>query len=133
MKSILPLFISFLLIAIFYSSCQFGHIKSVTGNYYLVAVDAGEDMCLTFKDEEEHSSFATIIPSTVFAVGFNAEYIIAKRHPRSLTDERYNDKTEYYILPIQKEIDYKQLDSLVRPMSKNEFHNSEENFIFQIL
>jgi hypothetical protein len=57
-----------------------------------------------------------VIGQTVFAVGWNAEFIIAKRHPSEGTEATKINKsvTEFYILNVATE-------KLVGPLNEVEF------------
>lgn len=70
--------------------------KQLDGPYYLWAADTSEQMALYYRVSE--GTGVNRIPSTVFAVGWDAKHIIAKRHP-------YNDRsvTQYYILERAKD------------------------------
>lgn len=77
--------------------CQ-GFVKDekITGRYHLVSIDIPEDLTLCYKLES--GDYKGVLEETIFAVGFNDNYIIAKQHPS-------NNRaiTNYYIVPIYKE------------------------------
>ena len=69
--------------------------KKIVGKYYLVAVDVAEDMTICYK--LENGDYLGVVEETIFAVGFNEKYIIAKQHPG-------NNKsvTNYFIIPVNQ-------------------------------
>ena len=79
--------------------------KKIIDNYYLIAVDIDEQCALCHRDKGENGASIVIRP-TVFAAGYNDQYIIAKQHP--LIEARHDsiDKsiTNYYIVPRKEEI-----------------------------
>ena len=76
--------------AVVLSGCGFVHDETIVGPYRLVAIDVEEEMdvCYSIKD-----GCIGRIPATVFATGFNHEYIVAARHPN-----RDRSKVEYFYL-----------------------------------
>jgi len=91
---------------LFLTSCGFANKTKVTGNYYLVAADANEQMSFCFHTPEDGSNYGDIVGSCVYAVGFNEKYIISKQHPTDLMHSNRLDKsiTNYFIVPIEKDI-----------------------------
>jgi hypothetical protein len=79
-----------LLIAVTVVACGFVHDQTIDGPYRLVAIDVEEqmDVCYSIQD-----ACVGRIGETVFAVGHDASYIVAARHPAN------NRKvTEYFYL-----------------------------------
>jgi len=70
--------------------CGFVHDEKIDGPYRLVAVDSESQMSVCYG---LGSNCVGRIPETVFAVGSDAKYVVAARHPA-------NDrtKTEFYYL-----------------------------------
>lgn len=105
-----------LLIFIFLSGCQdFVIEENVTGNYYLIATDIYEDLALSYKLKED--GYLGVVGETVFSVGFNDDYIIAKQHP-------FNMKhiTNYFIIPIYKEYTLYPEKGIIGPMNYIDFN-----------
>jgi hypothetical protein len=72
------------------TACGFVHDQKIDGPYRLVAIDVDEqmDVCYSIQD-----ACVGRISETVFAVGHDASYIVAARHPSN------NRKiTEYFYL-----------------------------------
>ncbi|RYD81223.1 MAG: DUF3997 domain-containing protein [Verrucomicrobiaceae bacterium] len=66
----------------------------LTGHYYLVAEDVPEQMKVIYNLEPGDRLSRHRIPETVFAVGWDRRYIVAKQHPqnnRSITNYYYLD------------------------------------------
>ncbi len=97
------------------------HNEKLTGRFYLLAIDDMSDMTVCHLDSIYRIG---IIPSTVFAVGYNDKYIIAKQHPEELTKI---DKsiTNYYIIPI-KNVQYYNEKDVIGPMTKDSFENKRK-------
>lgn len=77
------------------SGCGEGFVenKQVTGRYHLIAVDVIEDLSLDYKLKT--GDYIGVVPETIFAVGFNSDYIITKQHPGN-----NKEITNYFIVPI---------------------------------
>ena len=91
--------------------------KNITGNYYLTAPDDDLQLSLTYGKPDE-DFYSGIIESTVFAVGYNKDYIIAKQHPRKFPDDLDRTITNYYILPITHNYNW----NLIGPLTLIEFN-----------
>jgi len=104
----------------------FAKKEKIIGNYYLIAGDIEEDMCISFHEEKDGSIYGTIINATVFAVGFNNKYIIAKQHPRIFPQPCDKNVTNYFILPIKKEMDWKTKNGLIGPLSIQQFNQTKK-------
>ncbi len=104
------------------NACQaFFYEEHIIGNYYLVAVDGDEDMCISYQVEDQKMYGEIIIPSTVFAVGYDEDFIIVKQHPMNFPDV---DKsiTNYFIIPVKNKI-HKTLElNKIGPLSLEEFN-----------
>jgi len=100
-----------------FASCDFAIKEKVTDNYYLIATDIGEDCSLGYHLPSDGDIYGTIIDATVFAVGFNDEYIIAKQHPRVFPNEPDKKITNYFILRITKDFDSKGRNTLFGPLN----------------
>ena len=81
------MFLSFLLVNL--SACiggfGFALKKHLFGNYYLTAVDIIEQCGLSYRSESYSDIWGgnfggTVIGQTVFAVGYNDKYLIAKQY-----------------------------------------------------
>jgi hypothetical protein len=113
-----------LLIAIAFFGCGMAiHKENVVGNYYLIATDAGEDMNLGFKHSE--SSYWTMVRNTVYAVGFNKEFIIVKQHPREFPSQPDNTITNYFIVPIYSRVIHSMDKDVIGPLSKEAFEDKK--------
>ncbi|HMF70097.1 MAG TPA: DUF3997 domain-containing protein [Flavitalea sp.] len=86
-----------------YLFIQFGcigvaHNEKLIKNYFLGAFDIDEELSLQAVDSSGYAF--DVVPATVYAVGFNDEYIIAKQHP--LQNPENKSVTNYFIVPIGK-------------------------------
>ena len=98
--------VSFLFLLLFAQGCGFVYERHLTGNYYLIAVDTKEDMDVCYHPQSEDAPYAGITGASVYAVGYDDEFILAKGY-RALKDsmgrslQRYDRQvTEYYIIPV---------------------------------
>lgn len=68
--------------------------ERIDGPYRLVATDVMEDMSVCY--DLGTGSCVGRVNETVFAVGWNFEYIVAARHPREFAHELDKSETEYF-------------------------------------
>ncbi|WP_333662222.1 hypothetical protein [Chishuiella changwenlii] len=98
-----------------FSSCNDIKSNQIIGRYYLVAVDTKDDMSIGYEVDESGNT-VDVVPETIFSVGNNDKYIIAKQHPNT------NRKiTNYFIIPIYKEFTYFPEKGVIGPLSLDEF------------
>ncbi len=91
------------------------HDERLIGPYRLSAIDVHEQMSIYY-DLGDGSSIGRI-SETVFAVGWNEKYIVAKQHPNN--DRRV---TNYYYLEIARDSKYADPSaSVTGPLSESEF------------
>ena len=78
------------------SGCGFVHDEHIVGPYYLNAVDTDEQMSLCYA--LDGGDRVGRIDETVFAVGWNDRFIVAKQHPK-------NDRnvTNYFFLEMARD------------------------------
>jgi hypothetical protein len=91
------------------------------GNYYLVAADDDNQLAFSYHTPEDESTYLTIIPATVFAVGYNQNYFIVKQHPYLFAKPPNKQITNYFILPIKKDFNFKTMNGLIGPLTLDEF------------
>ncbi len=70
----------------------------VVDKVYLIAADQIEQLSLVYQNGE--NMYAGLIPQTVFAVGFNEDFIIAKQHPSEFNSSLDKNSTLYYIIDL---------------------------------
>ena len=103
------------------TGCGFVHDERLTGDYRLVAVDVLEQMSVS--RSLPGGNAIGRIDETVFAVGWNDRYIVAKQHPA-------NDRnvTNYYYLDMSRDSAYADPNqSVTGPLAEAEFkrHQAE--------
>ena len=91
------------------------------GNYYLTATDVEDDLSLSYHKPEDGSEYGGIISATVFAIGYNEKYIIVKQHPKVLSKPTNKKITNYFILPIKNDFNYRTMNGLVGPITYDQF------------
>ena len=92
--------IAFLLIL---QSCYFGAglvEKEITDDYFLFANNELNEMSIWFHAEKYSNRL--IVPETVFALGENGDFIIAKSHPKNLESGIDKTVTYYHIIEVDK-------------------------------
>jgi hypothetical protein len=89
-------FISGIVLALNLAGCGFVHDEKIVGPYRLAAIDVFEQMGVCYTVEK--GDCIGRIPETVFSVGWNDRFIVAKQHPS-------NNKlvTNYFILEIARD------------------------------
>jgi len=96
MKKIITLTLLFLLM----QSCYFGMFlveEKLPGNYSLWAENQLDQLKITHGNKDS-SSYNVVIKETVFAVGFNKSFIIAKSFSKQ------NKKIRYHIIEVNKDL-----------------------------
>lgn len=95
----------------------FAHDEHLVGPYYLNAVDIREQMSLAYALED--GSRIGRVDATVFAVGWNDRYIVAKQHP---TDDRR--VTNYFLLEMARDSAYADPSaSVTGPLTETDFQS----------
>jgi hypothetical protein len=87
-------------------------------NYSLKAMDVKSGMSVFYNDNEY---LIGIIQPTVFAVGHNNDFIIAKQHPNNfpIIDKSI---TNYFIIPIKKRVAESVEKNVIGPLTIEEFN-----------
>ena len=106
----------FLGIALAVQGCSgFVYDRKIDGPYRLTAIDTMSAMTVTYALDNKDT--VGRIGKTVFAVGWNKRYIVAKRHPPSS-----NAVTEYFYLDRGADSGYSDPSkSVTGPLSKDDF------------
>jgi hypothetical protein len=119
-KNIVKIAYAFLLSV--FIGCKGVSDEQVVGRYYLVAMDyVKEETSLSYKLED--GNYVGVVDKTIFAVGFNDNYIIAKQHPS-------NNRaiTNYYIVPIYKENTLSPEKGLIGALTLEQFNEKRKEF-----
>jgi hypothetical protein len=91
----------FLLAVTFAPGCVGGGVffkERLVGRFAMWAVDGLSDNSVV-EESEDGRAARVLIPATVFAVGFNDQFVIAKRHPKS--DHQIDSSTtEFYVVSV---------------------------------
>tara|TARA_Y100000034_G_scaffold135013_1_gene205314 strand:+ start:1066 stop:1416 length:351 start_codon:yes stop_codon:yes gene_type:complete len=91
--------------------------REITDDYFLFANNTLDEMSIWYHAEK--NSNRLIVPETVFAVGENGDFIIAKSHPKT-TDNGINKSVTYYhIIEVDKK-SFEQSPNLTLEQYKNE-------------
>lgn len=112
--------------------------QCIIGDYYLTAPDIPEQSTISYRNKKYKDSYLTIIPETVFSVGHNKQYIIAKRHPNINSFSKLDKSIiYYYILPVKSEFTFENKNGLIGPLNEIQFKNQLkalgiQNVVFDI-
>jgi len=101
-------------------SCGSIDKEHIIGNYYLTAVDyvdEGKDLSYNLGS----GNFVGVVGPTVFAVGYNEEYIIAKQHPREFPSLHDKSTINYFIVPINNKVHQSPDENKIGPLTELEF------------
>jgi hypothetical protein len=118
MKEKLYCLLSIFAVAIFVGGCPFlGPVyEEDLGNGYVVcALDVMEDASVILKDSKRASGGTQVVPPTVFAYGWNKDFILAKRHPEKKDRTVDNSVTHWYIVEVAS-------GNVHGPLSEGEFN-----------
>jgi len=103
-------------VVIFVGGCPFhGPIyeEDLVNGYAVWAEDIIEDAAIVLKDKEGPGALE-VVPCTVFAYGWNDDFIIAKRHPEKKDRKVDTSLTYWYIVEVAS-------GNVQGPLSEGEF------------
>jgi len=116
MKQVLILFCFFIF---FIPGCfNQRYKKDIINGYALYAYDTNEDMTLMHFDKY---GGLEIISPTVFSVGYNSEFIIAKQHPTIYPAKENKSITNYFIVPLKQPVKWTDQNIAIGPLTETEF------------
>jgi len=111
-----------ILVSLFFAfiTCKGLNEYKVIGSYYLIDMDYDQkSRSLSYKLAD--GNYLGIIDETVFAVGYNENYIIVKQHPRKFPEFPNRRVTNYFIVPITKRSTYSPETEILGPLNLQEF------------
>jgi hypothetical protein len=116
-------------------SCYFGAglvEQEITDDYFLFANNSLEEMSIWYHAEKYSNRL--IIPETVFALGENGDFIIAKSHPRNIENGINKSVTYYHIIEVDKKsIEESPNLTLEQYENKRKMLNIPKNLDFEIV
>lgn len=89
------------------------------GKCYLGAVDIAEETAIYYKESEY--LYSPIVRSTVFAVGFDNNFIIAKQHPFAFPNVIDRSVTNFYIVAIDSLDSLRPEKCVIGPLTEEQF------------
>lgn len=109
-----------ILILQLFTSCIFenNYQKKLNSNYELSYIDEKTQMSIYGLSGD---SWVGVITPTVFAVGCNEDFLIAKQHPRMFPNPPNKSITNYFIIPLKNKIDESIEENKIGPLTENEF------------
>lgn len=108
----------FIMLIFLFQSCLFGAglvEREITDDYWLFANNEMHEMSI-WHHSENRSGGELIVEETVFAIGYNDNFIIAKSHPKNSTNQLNKNITQFHIIQINKSSDYNH-----KRLTKDEF------------
>ena len=100
-----------------------------SGDYVLIAIDTHAQMSLAADvRDEKKTRLLSVVPATVFSVGANDRYLIAKQHP-ILSDQTKFDRsvTNYFVVDRTQSPTLREPQKGVRgPLTRKEFDHLAE-------
>lgn len=135
MKNYINIFCLFAFVSLLQSCIGSAHDEKLNGGYYLSAIDVKEDMVIGFQDGDYGIG---IIGATIFAVGQNDEFIIAKQHPRASSSDVNKAIINYFIIPLKSKVSQLLEENIYGPLTLEEFEQKRkklhiENLDFTIV
>jgi hypothetical protein len=97
----------------------FAYEEQIQDYYYLIAVDDEKYMDISYNNG---GGTFSVIPSTVFAVGYNENFIIAKQHPCYFAEPIDKTITHYYIIPIKNNPN----NNAIGPLTLEQFYEKRK-------
>jgi len=94
--------------------------NNIFDNYHLMATDDWEQLNLSYY-EPTGKNYVPVIKKTVFALGYNKKYIIAKQHP-----DNNKTITNYFILSIKRKYLSGDNSGLIGPLSAADFEQKQK-------
>jgi len=120
MKEKLYCLLSIFAVAILVVGCPFmGKVyeEDLVNGYAVWATDVMAQAKIVKKDKEISSTtiYTSVVPATVFAYGWNDDFIIAKQHPRKKDRKVDTNLTYWYIVEVAS-------GNVHGPLSEDEFN-----------
>jgi hypothetical protein len=100
------------------TACRHEYKKALCNGYALYAYAADEDMCVIYCDKY---GCLDIIGPTVFSVGYDKNYVIAKQHPAIYPEKENKRITNYYIISLKQSISWKNPNVAMGPLNEKQF------------
>lgn len=108
-----------LLILLVLEGCKMKNNNNrIIENYFIGTDDLREDMMIYAVVNEYRIG---IMPPTIFALGYNEDFIIAKQHPQNSSLSMEREKINYFIIPLKKKKMESPDENKYGPLTKEEF------------
>jgi hypothetical protein len=95
-----------------------GTSKKLIGNYEVDYIDSKDNMSIYYNDPQWGG--LGVVNPTVFAVGYNDDFIIAKQHP-NVDFKIDRGTTNYFIIPLKSTISESPEDNKIGPLTESSF------------
>jgi hypothetical protein len=113
--------ILFVIVCIFFLSTgcfRRQYKKPVIKGYYLYAYATDEDMCIMHFDK---FGGLEIVGPTVFSIGYDTNFIIAKQHPTIYPEKENKSITNYFIISLKDTVMWTAKSNAIGPLNEKEF------------
>ena len=124
MKALRRIFNTALTLFVLNGCASFAFEEELSGNFYVVAVDVEKQMAIYYRPSED--DHWRVIDATVFAVGFDDEFIIVKQHPGLFTTKPDKSITNYFIIPLVDMQNQSPDEITLGPMDEKEFNKMRQ-------
>jgi hypothetical protein len=122
----IKILICYVFLIIIAQGCQIGdYEQKINGDYYLSALDSKQNMEIVYIDKQSY--MFSVIGATVFSIGSNDEFIIAKQHPKKFPNKSNKSITNYFIIPIKNKKSDIIEKNIIGPLTEIQFKNQKKN------
>ena len=112
------------LILVFLMLDQLGRPKTIIGSFQTGTIDGVGSRGVWF---ETGAGILGVVPATVFAIGHNDDYIIAKQHPCAQMGTPNKSVTNYFIVPVHVKDKYWIEKEIIGPLTKAVFDQKRKD------
>lgn len=98
--------------------------KQISASYSLQANHSRNEMSLVYTDTNGYQW--GVVNQTVFAIGFNNNFIIAKQHPRGNTKTPGISLTNFYVIPLNNATGNYEGKNILGPLTETEYDVKRE-------
>ena len=99
----------------------FNYQKKLHGNFYIIATDVDEQMCIAKKTSR--NGYSTIVDETVYEVGYDSNFIVAIQHP--MNNKNVN---AYYIVKMDSSQAEPSANNTFGPLTFQQFYQKRKDF-----
>jgi len=94
--------------------------EHIVDRYYIGTIDFVENGMALYCQLDD-GNYIGVINETVFAIGYNEDFIIAKQHPAKFPNPPDKSITNYFIVPIKDKVHQSPDENKIGPLTETEF------------